>query len=85
MKSFISFFFVGNQRNVLSSLKLNIYYCNKKESQYLTFIKAELIHVILGEVYFSIEEMVKYLDSVKRMSFVTHACANLMLLLGLRS
>jgi len=33
-------------------------------------MKAEFIHVTLGQVYFAIERMVIQLDSVERMSFI---------------
>jgi len=45
-------------------------------------MKAEFIHVILGQVYFAIEEMVIQFDSVKRMSFITTCMCKLYVAFG---
>jgi hypothetical protein len=45
-------------------------------------MKAEFIHVILGQDYFATEEMVIKFDSVKRMSFVTTCMCKLYVAFG---
>jgi len=74
--------FVRNQTNVLESLKLNFYYCNIKDNQLFTFMKAEHIHGILGQVYFAIEGMVIQLNSVKRMLVIPSCMCKLCVVLG---
>jgi hypothetical protein len=55
---------------------------NKNETQRFTFMKAEFIHAISGQVYFSIKEMKAQYDSVKRLLWIPTCMSKLYVAFG---